>query len=166
MSSIEASVIDAVARVVADAVAGHIFAAGVTASVIGAAPEVVPLADDFSEGGLPVVTVAMSPWTNLAQPGNERKHREVLCVVWRPRVPLGEVVAALYADCDAIADAFIGHSKAYLAEPTLQSAILTGGPGIVPRTLPAHGAVPERSFLTLPFTVAVVLNRSVAFAPA
>lgn len=163
--SIEAAVVDAIGRVVADAIDGHVFAAGVTTSVLAAAPEVVPLADDFTEGGLPVVTVAMGPWTNLAQPGNERKHRDVSCVVWRPRVPLGDNVAALYADADAIADAFIAHSKAYLAEPTLQSAILTGGPGIVPRSIPsANGAA--REFLTLPFTVAVVLNRSVQFQPA
>ena len=125
---------------------------------------VVPLADDFSEVGYPFVTVAMAPWTNLAQPGNARKHRDAYCVIWRERVPLGPNVAALYADCDAVGDAFVAHSKAFLAEPTLQSAILIGGPGIVPRELGDPQA--PRRFLTLPFTVQVVLNQSVVFQPA
>jgi hypothetical protein len=163
MTTIEATVIDAIGRVVSDAIDGHVFAAGVTVSVTSAAPEVVPLADDFTEGGFPVVTVAMSPWTNLAQPGNERKHRDVLCTIWRPRVPLGQNVSDLYNDCDAIANAFIAHSKAYLAEATLQSAILTGGPGIVPRNIPLGS---DRWYLTLPFTIQVVLNRAANFQPA
>jgi hypothetical protein len=155
---------DAIARVIATAIDGHIFAAGVTAAVTGAEPLVVPLADDFSEAGFPFVTVTMSPWTNLAQPGNARKHRDVLCAVWRERVPLGPNVAALYADCDAIGDAFVAHSKAFLAEPTLQSAILIGGPGIVERSVGDPSA--PRMLLTLPFTVQVVLNQSVVFQPA
>jgi hypothetical protein len=164
MSTSTTGIVDGCARVIADAISGHIFAAGVTQSVTDAAPLVVPLADDFTEVGLPAVTCAMGPWTSSPQPGNERLHIEILGVVWRPRAGLGDNVALLYADRDAIADAWIAHSKAYLTENTLQSAILASGPGIVPRALgdPSN----QRLFLTLPFTVNVVCNRTVLFQPA
>jgi hypothetical protein len=158
------AIVDGAAQVIAGVVNGHIFAAGVTTSVTDAAPEVVPLADDFTEAGLPMVTVAMGPWNPLLQPGNERLHMTLHCAVWRPRVPLGDNVSALYGDRDAIADAWIAHTKEYLVEHTLQSAILMGGPGIVPRALPSGDA--SRSFLTLPFTVDIVCNRSVVPLPA
>lgn len=164
MSTNTAAIVDGAARVIAGAISGHIFAAGVTLAVTGVEPLVVPLADDFTEGGLPAVTCAMGLWTPLLQPDNERLHIEILGAVWRPRVPLGDNIALLYADRDAIADAWIAHSKAYLVEATLQSAILAGGPGIVSRSLgePAN----PRWFLTLPFTVNVVCNRSVSAQPA
>jgi hypothetical protein len=158
------AIVDGAAKVIAGAVAGTVFASGVTPAVTGTTPEVVPLADDFTEVGLPMVTVAMGAWDPLLQPGNERLHMTLHGVVWRPRVPLGENVAALYADRDAIADAWIAHTKAYLEEATLQSAILMGGPGIVSRALPAGQS--QRDFLTLPFTVDVVCNRSVIPQPA
>lgn len=153
------AVVDGAARVIADIISGHIFAAGVTTSVTDATIFVVPLADDLTEAGLPMVTVAMGPWEPLLQPGNERLHMELLCAVWRPRVPLGDNIAALYADRDAIADGFIAHTKLYLTELALQSAVLKGGPGIVSRSLPSGPG--ERSFLTLPFGVNVVCNRTV-----
>lgn len=158
------AIVDGCARVVAGAIDGHVFAAGITESVVDATPEVVPLADDFTEAGLPAVTCAMGPWTPALQPGNERLHLEVMGVVWRPRVPLGDNVAALYADRDAIAEAFIAHTKAYIAEASLQSAVLGGGPGIVPRSL--GDVANRRLFLTLPFTVNVVCNRPVVPQPA
>jgi hypothetical protein len=159
-----AAIVDGCARVIAGAVNGHVFAAGVTPSVTSAAPLVVPLADDFTEGGLPAVTCAIGPWEPLLQPGNERLHLTIVGAVWRPRMPLGENTVALYADRDAIADAWIAHTKAYLTEATLQSAILAGGAGIVPRQL---GDGPKaRVFLTLPFTVNVVCNRTVLPQPA
>lgn len=158
------AIVDGCARVIAGAIDGHVFAAGVTQSVLDAAPLVVPVADDFLEGGLPAVTCALSDWTTAQQPGNERLRLTILGVVWRPRLPLGDSVAALYADRDAIADAWLAHSKAYLTEATLQSAMLEGGPGIVPRTLGDVAA--PRMFLTLPFTVNVVCNRTVLPQPA
>lgn len=163
-----ASIVDACARVIADVIGGHVFAAGVTAAVTGAQPLVVPLADDFTEGGLPAVTCALGEWVPRLSPGLERYGTDnplrILVVVWRARLPLGDNVAALYADRDAIADAWIAHTKAYLVEPTLQAAILAGGPGIVPRSL-GDPASP-RNFLTLPFTVNVSLNRTVVPQPA
>jgi hypothetical protein len=164
MSTSTTAIVDGCARVIADVIGGHVFAAGVTTSVTSVAPEVVPLADDFTEVGLPAVTCAVGPWTPLLQPGNERLHIEILAVIWRPRVPLGDNVAALYADRDAIADAWIAHTKAYITEATLQSAILAGGPGIVPRSLGDPQA--PRMFLTLPFSVNVVCNRPVVPQPA
>jgi len=158
------AIVDGCARVIAGAIDGKVFAAGVTESVMSAQPEVVPLADDFTEVGLPAVTCAMGKWTTIQQPGNERLHLEILGVVWRPRVPLGANVAALYADRDAIADAWLAHSKAYLSEASLQSAMLEGGAGVVPRSL---GDIQNpRRFLTLPFTVNVVCNRTVVPQPA
>lgn len=158
------AIVDGCARVIADAISGTIFAAGVTDSVTSAEPQVVPLADDFTEVGLPAVTCAMGPWKPALQPGNERLHLEILGVVWRPRVPLGSNVSALYADRDAIADAWIAHTKAYLTEASLQSAILAGGVGIVPRSL--GDPTNPRRFLTLPFSVNVVCNRPVVPQPA
>lgn len=157
-----AAIVDGAARVISDAIDGNIFAAGVTESVTGAAPLVVPIADDFSEMAFPVVTVALGAWTPKLQPGNERLHATLLCAVWRERAELGQNVALLYADRDAIADAWIARTKAYLTEATLQSAIVMGGPGIVPRQLPNSGRV----LLTLPFTVDVVCNRTVLPQPA
>jgi hypothetical protein len=154
-----ASIVDGCARVIADIISGHVFAAGITVSVTAAAPEVVPLADDFTEAGMPAVTCAMGAWDPILQPGNERLHMTIVGAVWRPRVPLGDNTAALYADRDAIADAWIAHTKAYLVEASLQSAILMGGPGIVSRSIPSGQA--ERTFLTLPFTVQIVCNRIV-----
>lgn len=162
------ALIDAIGQVLADAVGGTTFAAGLTQVVLDAEPDLVPMADDFLEAGLPAVTVALGPWKPILQPGNERYGKEnplqVHCAVWRARVPLGENVNALYGDRDAIANAFIAHSKAFLVVPEVQWAGLGGGPGIVPRTLPAGEA--SRSFLTLPFVVNVHLNRSVTAQPA
>lgn len=164
-----AAIIDAVAGVIAGAVAGNIFAAGVTQEVTDPSPLVVPLADDFTEVGLPIVTCALGGWHPTLAPGLERYGNsnplEVLCAVWRPRVPLGENVALLYGDRDAIVDAFIDHTKAGLVVPELQTAILAGGPGIVPRSLPRIGES-QRPFLTLPFTVNVTINRTVVPQPA
>ncbi len=159
------AIVDGCARVIADIISGNVYAAGVTTSVITAAPEVVPLADDFTEAGMPAVTCAMVEWKPTLQPGNERLHLDILATIWRPRLPLGDNVTALYADRDAIADAWIAHTKAYLVEASLQSAILMGGPGIVPRSIPRAGGA-ERPYLTLPFTVQVVCNRTVIPQPA
>ncbi len=164
MSTNTAAIVDGCARVIAGVIGGHVFAAGVTASVTTAQPEVVPLADDFSEAGMPAVTCAMGAWAPTLQPGNERLHVTIVASIWRPRVPLGDNTAALYADRDALADGWIAHTKAYLVENTLQSAILMGGPGIVPRSVPSGQS--ERMFLTLPFTVEVVCNRTVVPQPA
>ena len=159
-----AAIVDGCARVIAEIIDGHVFAAGLTASVLAAEPGVVPFADDFTEAGMPAVTCALGKWDPILQPGNERLHIEIIAAVWRPRVPLGTNAAALYADRDAIADAWIAHTKAYLTELTLQSAVVMGGPGIVSRSVPS--AQQERTYLTLPFTVEVVCNRIVIPQPA
>jgi len=158
-----AAIVDGCAQVVAAIIGGHVFAAGVTTSVTTAQPEVVPLADDFTEAGMPAVTCAMGAWAPTLQPGNERLHMTIVGAVWRPRSPLAENAVALYADRDAIADAWIAHTKAYVVEASLQSAILMGGPGIVARSIPSGQN--ERTFLTLPFTVEVVCNRIVVPLP-
>lgn len=165
MTAINTSaIVDGAARVIATAINGSVFAAGVTDAVTDVQPYIVPVADDWSEVGFPVVTVVMGVWAPALQPGNERLTMTLNCAVWRERVPLGESTSALYADRDAIADAWIAHTKAYLAEAQIQSAILEGGPGIVPRVVPAgQGA---RILLSLPFTVEVKCNRQVIPQPA
>lgn len=158
-----AAIVDSCARVIAGAViGGKIFAAGITASALGAVPELVPLADDFTEAGMPAILCAIGPWSPHAQSGNARDHITVHCSVWRPRVPLGANTNALYADCAAIEREFAAHSKIYLA-PDVQSGMLMGGPGIVSRSIPAGQN--ERIFLTLPFTVQVIVARIVAYQP-
>lgn len=163
-------IVDAIAQVCAEAIGpdAHVFAAGVTIDVTNAEPMVVPVADDFSEAGMPAVTVALGPWTPLLQPGNERLTMRLLGAVWAPRVPLDVNTQLLYAARDSLADAFIAHTKAFLVEERLQSAILMGGPGIVPRSIPRAGAAADlgdRLFLTLPFTVEVKSNRTVIPQP-
>lgn len=165
MSTSTTGIVDGCARVISGVIDGHIFAAGVTQSVLDAAPLVVPMARDYLETGLPAVTCAMGPWTALLQPGNERLHLTILGAVWREAAELGDNMLLLYADRDAIADAWIAHTKAYLTELTLQSAILVGGPGIMPRSLVREDGS-TRNFLTLPFTVNVVCNRTVVPQPA
>ncbi|MHB8459112.1 MAG: hypothetical protein ACYDAK_05330 [Candidatus Limnocylindrales bacterium] len=166
-----AALVDGVARVVAGAIPGaHIFAAGVTASVIAAAPLVVPVVDDFTEGDLPAVTCVLGAWHPILQPGNERygdsNPLQILCAVWRARVDLTASTQALYADRDAIADALIAHAKAFMTDLAIQAVILEGGPGIVPRSIPTAQPGVERTFLTLPFTVNLHLNRVVVPQPA
>src|SRR5205823_7118254 len=95
VSTNTAAIVDGAARVIADAIAGHVFAAGVTQAVTDPAPLVVPLADDFTEVGLPAVTVALGAWDPALQPGNERLHLDLLRAVWRSRLPAAAVVAAL-----------------------------------------------------------------------
>jgi hypothetical protein len=116
------AIVDGCARVIADAVDGTVFAAGVTALVTAAETRVVPIADDWSEVGFPIVTVYLGPWAGTLQPGNERLKLTLNCAIWRERAELGVNTAALYADRDALADAWIARTKAYLAEATLQSA--------------------------------------------
>lgn len=161
------SLVDHTAQVIAGAIPGSkIFAAGVTTDVTNATAAVVPVADDFTEAGLPAVTVAATPWRPTVQPGNQRVHQTLACAVWRPRLPLGDNVALLYADAAAIADAFIAHGKLGITDIDIQ-AVLKGGPGIVPRSLPPTSPdVQGRPFLTLPFDVDVIFNRYVSPQPA
>lgn len=167
------AVIDGVAKVIAGAIDGYVFAAGVTEEVIGDTPSVVPLADDFIEAGMPAVTCALGPWKPALGSGLERFGQEnpfrILCVIWVRRVPLGDALSALYGFRDAVADAFVAHGKAFLVVPEIQWAGLGGGPGIVPRAVPARaqeGGEGRGLFLTLPFTVNVHINRSVSPQPA
>jgi hypothetical protein len=162
------ALVDSVAQVLADAINGQVYAAGTTSEVTDAAPEVSPLADDFLEAGLPAVTCALGDWRPILQPGNERygstNPLQVLGAVWVPRVPLGANIAALYGYRDLLVDAFIGHGKLFGHVPEVQWAGLAGGPGIVARKLGQGDST--RSYLTLPFTVHVHLNRSVTAQPA
>ncbi len=165
------TVLDAVARVLADIVGadGYVFSAGETAEIVEAAPEIVPLSDDFTELAMPIVTVALGPWKPALHPGLERLRLTAVCSVWRDRVPLAENVVALYQARDALADAFIDHTKLFVHEPAVQSAVLKGGPGIVPRSIPRGEAASGRGtrlFLTLPFSLDVVCNRAVQPQPA
>lgn len=162
MSTGTNAIVDGAAKVIAGAISGHVFASGLSAAVIGNA-DVVPMADDFGES-MPAVTVAMAEWTSAVGAQAERLHIALLCSVWRGRFPLAENVQALYADRDAISSAWIAHSKAYLAEATIQSAMLAGGPGIVERRL--GDTTNPRVYLTLPFTVNIVCLRTVFPQPA
>lgn len=167
-------IVDAVARVCAEAIGisegdldNHIFASGITDDVITNEPMVVPLADDFTEAGFPAVTVAMGAWLPVLHPTEERLTVTLQCAVWRDRALLGEATNALYADRDALSNAFIDHTKAFGHEPRIQSAILMGGPGIRARSIPrGTSAEAGRIFLTLPFTVEVKTNRVVRPQPA
>lgn len=157
-----AAIIDGAARVMSDAIDGHIYAAGVTQSVTDLVPQVVPLADDISEGDFPAVTVAMGEWSPILQPGNLRLGLTLVCAIWTRRVPLAENARLLYECRDRLETAWIAHSKAYMTEASIQSAVLMGGPGIVPVNLPTAA----RPFLTLPFTIEIKCNHDVSPQPA
>jgi hypothetical protein len=164
-------VIDGVARTCAEAIGpdAHVFAAGVTDEVTSPEPLVVPLADDFTETGMPAVTVALGPWKPALQPGNERLTLILLGAIWRPRLPLAENTVALYRDRDALVDAFINHGLAFGLEGAVASVVLMGGEGIRPRAIPRGTRADDvgmRLFLTLPFTVEVKANRAVTPRPA
>lgn len=160
------TVLDACGRILAEAISGqYIFAAGQTDVVTNLEDTIVPLADDFSEQQMPVVTLSLGPWSPLLQPGNERLTLTLQGTVWRDRVPLGENVVSLYSDRDAIADAVIAHSKAFLVAVEIQSVVLMGGPGIRARSVPrgdAASGLGTRLFLTLPFTLEVKANRAIS----
>lgn len=165
------TIVDAVARILAEATGGdnHVFAAGVTLDVTTNEPLVVPLADDFSESGMPAATVALGDWSPVLGGGIERLTMTIQCAIWRDRGDLGATAVELYADRDKLADAFGAHAKAYLHEPSTQSVILQGGPGIRQRSLPKvgpNGETRDRLFLTLPFTVEAKLDRRLVPQPA
>jgi hypothetical protein len=166
-----ATILDSVGEAIAAVLsASYLFASGETTDVTTGTPNVVPLTDDFSELGIPFVTIALAPWEPILQPGNERLHLSVLCRVWRNRAPIAENTNALYVDRDAIADAFIAHAKLGLHDAHVQSAVLMGGRGIepisVPRGTSSREGSGDRLFLTLPFTVDVRANRLVVPQPA
>ncbi len=161
-----AAVEDGCARTMADAIPDAlVFAAGVTTAVTSAAPDVIPLADDFSEVGTPFVTSLIRDWQDLSQPMNERLHLTVECGIWRPRVDLPANRAALWTDLAAALEAFHAHAKGYLAEPHIQSSVVTGGKGPQSRSLPAAGNA-QRAFLYLAFEVEIKTNRYVDFQAA
>jgi len=165
--TVTAAILDGVGRVIAGAVPdGYVFAAGTTQSVLDAAPLVVPVDDKFAELiGAAGVLCTLGAWESAIQGGNERLRVTILCSVWRPLgADLGQVVNLLLADRDALAGAFIDHAKAFGTEATLQSLMLAGGPGLVPRSIgEGPGAA---TFLTLPFNANAVLNRTVVPKPA
>lgn len=157
---------DGCARTIADVIEGAtVFASGTTASVTDASPLVVPLADDFSEVGGPFVTALIRNVDVISQPGNERLHLFVECGIWRERADLPANRHALWTDYTTVRESFLAHSKAYLAEPRVQSSVVTKVTAPVTRALPAHGTA-QRDFLYLAFEVEVKANRHVVFEPA
>jgi hypothetical protein len=156
---------DGVARVCADAIGGRVYAAGLTASVIGAAPQVVPLDRNFTELGMPAVTCVIGDGQQLLQPGNVRLHITILGVVWREGVELGDAKNALLGDLAALIDVFAAHTKGYLTDAAIQSAVLTKWSRPTPRAL-GDAASGERQFLTLPFEIEAVASRQILMHPA
>lgn len=131
-------------------------------------PMVVDLADDFTEVGFPLVSLTIGAWTT-SYGGEERLTLNLGGSVWAERFPLDVNTRLLYSARDALADAFIAHTKAFSIAPEIQSALLMGGPGIRPRSIPradkAAGSG-DRLFLTLPFNVQVKANRPIQPQPA
>jgi hypothetical protein len=119
----------------------------------------VPLADDFTEVGLPVVTVALAPWTPALYGSSERRTLALKCAVWRDRVDIGQSVRLLLGDLDALVDAFLDHGLAFGEVDTIQSVQIKGGPGIRPRAVPKKVGDLPRLFLTLPYDVDVKCHR-------
>jgi hypothetical protein len=117
---------------------------------------VVGLSEDFADGDLPVIVVGLGDTTVITQPGNDRIRYEFLCTIWRPRFPLGEVYPLLEDDLDHFLEAFAAHAKAYLREPTLQSAVVASWSA--PSSQSIGKEEPLRWYLILPITVEVVCN--------
>lgn len=164
-------ILHAVGRVCAEAIGSesYVFAVTDPAEVDEAInPTVVGLSDDFTETGFPFVTLALGPWTTLYG-GEERLTFNLVGSVWAERVPLGTNTELLYSCRDALADAFVAHTKAFNASEEIQSAVLMGGAGVrartVPRSVHAEGTG-DRVLLTLPFDVQVKANRPISPQPA
>lgn len=147
-------VLDATARVCADAIGGTVFAAGDTAAITGVQPLVVPVADDWSEVGYPIVTAVLGTWGSKRQSMVERLHIAIECAVWRERSPLGETHAALLGDLNAIRAELLLHDKLHVPHAALQWAMLEGGAAFRPVSVPTGQTA--RMLLSAPFTVNVV----------
>jgi len=161
-------VMDAIAQVCSLALGGgHVFAAGTTDSVTGVDPDVVPLADDFIEAGMPAITVTLGPWQPPMLPGHVRETVTCLGAIWRRRVPLAENVQGLYGDRARLIRAFVAHARAFEHVDAIQSAVLMGGPGLKGRAIPRRGGAEGTAlFLTLPFKVEVKLMYTLVAQPA
>ncbi len=167
------AIVNAVARVCAEAIGAgnYVFAVAESENPdpdVDVEPMVVDLADDFTEAGFPLISLTIGPWTT-SYGGEERLTHNLVGSIWRERFPLDVNTRGLMNDRDALADAFIAHTKAFSITPEIQSALLMGGPGIRPRSIPradkAAGSG-DRLFLTLPFTVQVKANRPTFPKPA
>jgi hypothetical protein len=126
----------------------------------------VPLADDFTEVGMPVVTLALAPWTPALYGSSERRTLMLKGAVWRDRIDIGESSRLLLNDLDALVDLFIDHGQAFGEVASVQSVRLSGGPGIRPRAVPKKTGDTSRLFLTLPFDVEVKCHRRAQPIPA
>jgi hypothetical protein len=155
---------DAVARVCADAIDGHIYAAGIDATVTSAKPLVVPLDRNFIEADLPAVTCVIGDGDVVTQPGVLRPHIIVLGVVWREGTDLGQAKNLLLEDLAKLIDAFAAHTKAYLVEASVQSALFARWTRPMPRSF--GDQVNPGTYLTLPFEIDVVAMRAVTLQPA
>lgn len=166
------SILIACARICAEAIdaASYVFTAGMSEQMAAQASvledSIVPLEDDFSEQGMPVITLALGSWIPLLGGGLERVTFNLQGRVWRERAPLGENTAALNSDRDAIADAVIAHSKGFNDVVEVQSVILMGGPGIRAASVPQGASGGSRTFLTLPFDLQVKAERPINPKPA
>lgn len=154
---------DALGRVCADVLGfHHVYAAGVSNEVTAVSPTVVPWVDDFVEGGLPCVTLLLGEWT-VSAASWERRRYLVTATIWRERTPIGETIAALYADIDKLREAFPPHARAYDHVPSLQSAVVMGGPGIESRSMPRDPEPQARWFLVAPVQIEVVFAEAVDY---
>jgi hypothetical protein len=126
----------------------------------------VPIADDFTEVGMPVVTLALGSWTPALYGSSERRTLMLRGAVWRDRVDIADSSRLLLTDLDALVDLFIDHGKAFGAVAAVQSAQLKGGPGIRPRAVPKKTGESSRLFLTLPFDIEVKCHRRAQPRPA
>lgn len=162
---------DAVASVCADLTGiQHVYAAGVVDSVAYDEPLVVPLQDDFVEAGLPAVVVMLGQHSGITGHGQTRMTYEFLINVWNHRLPVGERSVELADAIDELYRGFEAHSKAKLhAEDDdfqLQSALITGGPGIQARQFAGSDLQPDRVFLVAPLTAEVKVSVDTSPQPA
>lgn len=170
MSGVTTAVWDAVASVCEDLTGiTHVYAAGVTPSVLYDGDLVTPLQDDFIEAGLPAVVVMLGPHSAITGHGQTRMTYEFRINVWAYRQPLGDQTALLADAIDELYRGFEQHSKAKLhaedEDYQLQSALITGGRGIEARQAAAAENQPDRVFLVAPLTAQVKVDVSTSPQP-
>lgn len=114
---------------------------------------VAPLRDSIEEW--PAIFLVPGPWSVIPGQRNARLTFTALGAIYNPRDDVGDSSVAVLRVWDLLFDAFAAHAKAYEPAPTLQSVLLTEGPGLSDAEWP-----PESSnwWLTWPFELEVKVN--------
>lgn len=149
---------EAVGRVCADVTAVKVVQ-GVNTGENGTTRIVRPLMDDLAS--TPAIVLVPGPWTVIAGSA-ARLTFTVDGAIYVPRDRPGDRLVELLEIYDALFDAFAARGKAYAAEPTLQSVLITRGTGLERAEWPPDS---NAWYLSWPFELEVKVNVSAVYQP-